>query len=54
MTAAMNGAINFSIADGWHPEFCKEGQNSFTILGADAIYQLKSKIEMIIKVWWIF
>lgn len=36
MTAAMNGAINFSIADGWHPEFCKEGQNSFTILGADA------------------
>ncbi len=36
MTAAMNGAINFSIADGWHPEFCKEGKNSFTITGADA------------------
>jgi glycogen phosphorylase len=31
MSAAMNGAINLSIADGWHPEFCKEGVNSFTI-----------------------
>ncbi|RXK13448.1 alpha-glucan family phosphorylase [Halarcobacter mediterraneus] len=31
MSAAMNGAINLSIADGWHPEFCKEGINSFTI-----------------------
>jgi len=31
MTAAMNGAVNLSIADGWHPEFCKEGINSFTI-----------------------
>lgn len=31
MTAAMNGAINLSIADGWHPEFSKEGVNSFTI-----------------------
>ncbi|MBD3789447.1 MAG: alpha-glucan family phosphorylase [Campylobacterales bacterium] len=35
MTAAMNGAINFSINDGWFPEFCKDGINSFTILGAD-------------------
>lgn len=31
MSAAMNGAINLSIADGWHPEFCKEGINGFTI-----------------------
>lgn len=31
MTAAMNGAVNLSIADGWHPEFCKEGVNGFTI-----------------------
>ncbi|XOB61943.1 alpha-glucan family phosphorylase [Campylobacterota bacterium DY0563] len=31
MSAAMNGAINLSIADGWHPEFCKDGVNSFTI-----------------------
>ncbi len=36
MSAAMNGAINFSIADGWHPEFCKDGVNGFTILGADS------------------
>jgi len=36
MSAAMNGAINFSIADGWHPEFCNDQKNSFTILGADA------------------
>jgi starch phosphorylase len=36
MSAAMNGAINFSIADGWHPEFSKEEKNSFTITGADA------------------
>ena len=31
MSAAMNGAINLSMADGWHPEFCREGINSFTI-----------------------
>jgi starch phosphorylase len=31
MSAAMNGTVNLSIADGWHPEFCKEGVNSFTI-----------------------
>lgn len=31
MSAAMNGSINLSIADGWHPEFCNEGVNSFTI-----------------------
>lgn len=31
MSAAMNGSVNLSIADGWHPEFCKEGVNAFTI-----------------------
>ena len=31
MSAAMNAAINLSIADGWHPEFCNEGVNGFTI-----------------------
>lgn len=31
MSACMNGAIHFSIADGWHPEFAKDGINSFTI-----------------------
>ncbi|MBC3538233.1 alpha-glucan family phosphorylase [Rufibacter sediminis] len=29
MTAAMNGAINFSVQDGWIPEFGKHGENSF-------------------------
>lgn len=31
MTAAMNGSINFSIPDGWIPEFAKHGKNSFII-----------------------
>lgn len=31
MSACMNGAIHFSIADGWHPEFAKDGINAFTI-----------------------
>lgn len=35
MSASMNGAVNFSVADGWFPEFCKDGVNGFTILGAD-------------------
>lgn len=35
MTAAMNGSINFSIPDGWIPEFAKHGVNSFLIEPAD-------------------
>ncbi|HXA00933.1 MAG TPA: alpha-glucan family phosphorylase, partial [Cytophagaceae bacterium] len=31
MTAAMNGAVNFSIPDGWVPEFSQHGKNSFVI-----------------------
>jgi starch phosphorylase len=31
MTASMNGSIHFSIDDGWHPEFAKDGKNAFTI-----------------------
>ena len=31
MTAAMNGAINLSIPDGWIPEFALNGKNSFVI-----------------------
>ena len=31
MTAAMNGAINFSIPDGWIPEFARDGENCFLI-----------------------
>ena len=35
MTAAMNGAINFSTNDGWIPEFIKDGKNGFIIPDAD-------------------
>jgi starch phosphorylase len=31
MTAAMNGAINLSINDGWIPEYAKDGKNAFII-----------------------
>lgn len=31
MSAAMNGAINCTIADGWAPEFVRDGQNGFVI-----------------------
>ena len=35
MTASMNGSIHFSIDDGWHPEFARDGANSFTIPALD-------------------
>ncbi len=35
MTAAMNGSINFSIPDGWVPEFAHHGKNCFSIEAAD-------------------
>jgi glycogen phosphorylase len=31
MSAAMNGSVNFSIPDGWIPEFVKHGKNGFLI-----------------------
>jgi starch phosphorylase len=31
MTAAMNGAVNASISDGWIPEFIKNGHNGFVL-----------------------
>lgn len=31
MSAAMNGAVNVSIPDGWFPEFIKDGVNGFVI-----------------------
>jgi len=31
MTAAMNGAINLSMPDGWVPEFARDGENCFLI-----------------------
>jgi len=36
MTAAMNGAINFSVQDGWIPEFGRHGENSFLLPIVDA------------------
>lgn len=36
MSAAMNGAVNVSIPDGWIPEFAKDKVNSFIIAPADA------------------
>ncbi len=36
MTAAMNGALNFSIFDGWVCEFLEHGQNGFIIDSADS------------------
>jgi starch phosphorylase len=35
MTAAMNGAVNFSTYDGWIPEFAKDGVNSFIVPPVD-------------------
>jgi starch phosphorylase len=31
MTAAMNGAVNFSTNDGWIPEFVDHGNNGFVV-----------------------
>ncbi len=35
MTAAMNGAVNFSTDDGWIPEFINHGHNGFVVKMAD-------------------
>ena len=35
MTAAMNACVSVSIADGWIPEFAKDGENCFIIEHAD-------------------
>lgn len=35
MTAAMNGAVNLSTADGWIPEFIRPGENGFLVPPAD-------------------
>jgi starch phosphorylase len=35
MSAAMNGAINVALPDGWFPEFAKDNINSFIIPPAD-------------------
>jgi starch phosphorylase len=35
MTAAMNGAVNFSTNDGWIPEFINHGNNGFVVPPVD-------------------
>ncbi|MEQ1677096.1 MAG: alpha-glucan family phosphorylase, partial [Chitinophagaceae bacterium] len=35
MTAAMNGAVNFSTDDGWIPEFINHGHNGFVVPKVD-------------------
>jgi starch phosphorylase len=35
MTAAINGAINLSLPDGWVPEFAKDKENCFVIQPAN-------------------
>ena len=35
MTAAMNGAVNFSTDDGWIPEFVDHGNNGFVVPKGD-------------------
>ena len=37
MAAAMNGAINLSIPDGWFPEFARDRQNCFVIPASDPV-----------------
>jgi starch phosphorylase len=43
MTAAMNGSINLSIADGWIPEFAKDGKNCFIVPSAKDNLDTESK-----------
>jgi len=43
MTAAMNGSVNLSIADGWIPEFIRHGENGFVIPHADMQNEEKVK-----------
>lgn len=45
MTAAMNGAINFSVQDGWIPEFARHGENSFIIPVADTMQPTEMQDE---------
>jgi starch phosphorylase len=35
MSAAMNGAVNLALPDGWFPEFARNGENSFVIPPGD-------------------
>lgn len=45
MTAAMNGAVNLSINDGWIPEFALPGRNAFIIPEADTTKSIHEQDE---------
>lgn len=58
MTAAMNGAVNFSTDDGWIPEFINNGNNGFVVPKADYAnmtvqdqddYDLKSLYDLLTR-----
>ena len=46
MTAAMNASVSVSIADGWIPEFAKDGENCFLISHADVNLPTEQKDAM--------
>lgn len=46
MTAAMNGSVNFSIPDGWIPEFAVHGVNSFIIEPADRTLSVQEQDDI--------
>jgi glycogen phosphorylase len=43
MTASMNGSVHFSIDDGWHPEFARDGKNAFTIPALDPTLSIEEQ-----------
>lgn len=45
MSAAMNGAVNISIPDGWYPEFVRDGENGFVIPASDPELPLHQQDE---------
>lgn len=46
MTAAMNASVNLSIADGWIPEFCRDGENGYIIPFADVALPENEKDDL--------
>ncbi len=45
MTAGINASVHFSVDDGWHAEFEKDGVNSFTIHHADPTLPVEEQDE---------
>lgn len=45
MTAAMNGAVNFSTNDGWIPEFINQGNNGFVVPPADYMNMTVQEVD---------